>query len=103
MRAPAFSVAREAAAGPIPQSATVPTRGSSRSFRKWLADTLRRRVDVHAVPAREAVERQVAIRRQLDGEGGRRADADEDGASGDRGLLDELEGQAAGHAEHIPG
>src|SRR5688572_26767658 len=93
IRAPAWCVLSETAAGPRPQSATRPTRGRSRSLRKgsWSDDTVRSRVDVHARAAREAAEGEVAVRGEGHRERGGRADAHEDRGPGDRRLLHELE------------
>ena len=65
-----------------------------------LDDPPRLRVDGHSAVAHPAAERHAAIRRQLDRERRRRTDRDEDRAAGDRGLLHELEREAAAHAEH---
>jgi ATP-dependent Clp protease protease subunit len=57
-------------------------------------------VDVHRATAREAAQRQASVAGQRDGERGGRAHADEDRSPGDRRLLDQLERQAAAHAQH---
>ena len=59
----------------------------------------RRRVHADAVVARPAAERDPLRLGQLDREARRRADADEDRAAGERGLLHELEREPAAEAE----
>ena len=63
----------------------------SRPERPLARDPLGARVDVRAAAAGESQQRDVAVDRQLDGEGRRGAHGDHDRGAGDGGLLHELE------------
>ena len=66
-------------------------------------DPPRLRVDVDGAAADEAAERDAAVGGEVDGEARRRADRDENRATGDGGLLDELEREPPADAEHVLG
>src|SRR5215469_9775381 len=71
-------------------------------MRRLREDALGPRVDVEALAAHEAEERDARLSRRLDGEAGRRAHRGDDREAGQGGLLEELEaGATAQHEDTV--